>query len=55
MEKQQLTFSNGVASRVERLLARCDRIRRGTEIDRPTTFDRAGEAHAREIARKDPQ
>ena len=43
----------GVAERIRRLLEDCDRVKRGSEIDRPTHFGPDGEAHARSVARRD--
>lgn len=42
-----------VASRIDQLLQRCDRIRRGSEIDRPVVFNHAGQRHAASIAAAD--
>lgn len=38
---------------VELLLAGCDRIRRGSEIDRPTRLKSEGERHAQAVAARD--
>ena len=42
-----------VADRIKALLARCDKIHRGADIDRPTRFNPAGQAHANRIAQHD--
>ncbi len=47
------TETDNVAAKLEQLLARCDRIRRGSEINRPVYFGAGGEQHAREVARRD--
>lgn len=46
-------LGESVADRIEALLARCDRIRRGSECQRPTRFNAAGERHARAVAAQD--
>ncbi len=55
MTQRVLQFEETVASRIEALLARCDRVKRARDIGRPTRFDRAGEAHANQIAARDRQ
>lgn len=47
--------SESVADRVQALLNRVAGVRRGSECDRPTKFDRRGQSHAREVARRDAQ
>ena len=42
-----------VNNRLEALLARVEGIRHGTEINRPTKFNAAGQAHANRIAQQD--
>lgn len=42
-----------VAARLEALLARVDGVRRGSDIDRPVTFNADGEQHAQSIAARD--
>lgn len=44
-----------VATRIQTLLDRCDRIRRGTEIGRPIRFDRDGERHVNSVAMRERQ
>lgn len=51
METNQ--FNERVNDRLESLLARCDRIRRGTAITRPTRFDEQGQRHAEQVAARD--
>lgn len=41
------------SQRIQALLARCDQLRRGTTIDRPTKFNADGERHANRIAHQD--
>ena len=53
--RQITIFDDAVASRIEALLARCDRVRRGSEIDRPTRFDEQGQQHANQVAARDRQ
>jgi hypothetical protein len=50
---QTTIFDDTVASRIDQLLQRCDRIRRGSVIDRPVVFDAAGQRHAASIAAAD--
>lgn len=52
---QRTIFDDTVASRIEALLAKCDRIRRGVDIDRPHMFDTAGEKHANHVAQRDQE
>ena len=52
-QRQRTIFDDTVASRIDQLLQRCNRIRRGTEIDRPHVFNRDGQRHARTIAQRD--
>ncbi|MBA4107677.1 MAG: hypothetical protein C0485_18235 [Pirellula sp.] len=42
-----------VDAKIQSLLNRVEQLRRGVTIDRPTKFSRAGEQHAREVARRD--
>lgn len=51
--RQRSIFDDTVASRIEALLARCDQLRLARDIDRPTTFNAAGERHARSVAERD--
>ena len=53
MTQQQLNFDANVRDGIESLLARCDRIHRGSEISRPHVFDDAGQRHAASVAAKD--
>lgn len=46
-----LPLDASVSAKLEALLARCDRVKRGTEITKPTVFNAAGEQHAREVAK----
>lgn len=55
MLRQTTIFDETVASRIEALLARCDRIRLASDLDRPTRFDERGEAHARQVAQRDKE
>lgn len=45
--------SVNVAERIGRLLADVDRLKRASEITRPTKFNAAGQAHANRIAQQD--
>lgn len=51
--RQTTIFDRDVSSKIEQLLARCDAIKRGTSISRPTTFNREGQAHAEAVAKKE--
>lgn len=51
--RQTTIFDDTVANRIEALLTRCDQLRRGTAITRPTRFNAAGERHATAIAHND--
>jgi hypothetical protein len=51
--KQTTIFDQTVADRIQALLARCDQLRRGTTITRPTQFNREGEQHARQVAQQE--
>lgn len=53
--RQRTIFDDNVANRIEALLARCDRIRKGSDLARPTRFDARGEQHAQRIAAADRQ
>lgn len=53
--RQTTIFDETVSSRIEALLARCDRIRRGSEINRPVYFGARGEQHANRVAARDRQ
>lgn len=55
MSKQQTTlpFDQNVADKIQALLDRCDQLRRGADIDRPTYFHREGELHANSVAARD--
>lgn len=46
-------LNESVRDRIESLLARCDAIKRGSDIGRPTYFDCDGERHARAVAERD--
>lgn len=54
MTQQQLNFDERVADRIEALLARCDRLRRGSDL-RPVLFDERGEAHAAAVAKQEAE
>jgi len=42
-----------VSDKITALLERTDKLKRGSEISRPTTFDDAGAAHAAAVAATD--
>jgi len=42
-----------VATKIELLLQRCDRLRRGSECERPTRFNQQSEPHAQQVAAAD--
>ena len=51
-KRQRTIFDDTVASRIEALLAKCDQLRRGSDL-RHVVFDRDGEREARRIAERD--
>jgi hypothetical protein len=53
MNQRDLPFDQTVADRIHALLARCEQLRRGTTIARPTRFNREGQQHAEAIAQRD--
>jgi hypothetical protein len=54
INQKSLPFDDvNVATKINDLLQRCDRIRRGSEITRPHLFDERGERHARQVAQRD--
>ena len=55
MQRKTTIFEDNVASRIEALLARCDRIRLARDLDRPTTFDARGQAHAEQVAKQEAE
>jgi hypothetical protein len=46
--------TDNVATRIDQLLARCDRLTRGSDM-RSTTFDARGAAHAQSVATRDQE
>lgn len=54
MTQQQLNFDERVADRIQSLLARCDQLRRGSDM-KSTYFDERGEREARRVAERDRQ
>lgn len=50
---QGARLNESVAARLEALLARCDRIRRGSDCPRPVRFDRRGQRHAEQVAKQE--
>ena len=53
MKQTTIEFEQRVDDRIQSLLARCDAVRRGSEVSRPTTFDAAGQRHAERVAAAD--
>jgi hypothetical protein len=53
MTKQQLQFEQRVDDKIDALLARCDRLLRGSDLH--VMFDAQGEAAARAIAECDQE
>lgn len=47
--------TTNIAAELDELLKRCEALRRGSEIGRPTMFDAAGEAHAKIVAAADTE
>lgn len=47
---QKSIFDDTVAARIEALLARCDRVRRASDLDKPVVFNADGERHAASVA-----
>jgi hypothetical protein len=50
--QRTLNFDQTVRDRIESLLARCDQLRRGSDL-RHVTFDERGEREARAVAERD--
>ena len=53
MTQLQLPIVEGVAAKLDRILAKVEGVRRGAAITRPTQFNAAGERHANRIAQQD--
>ena len=54
MTQKQINFDQTVRDRIESLLARCDAIKRGSDL-KHTRFDARGQREAAEIARRDQE
>lgn len=51
MTQKTIVFDNDTASKIERLLARCDRIKRGSDLKH--VFDARGQREAEAIAERE--
>lgn len=50
-----MSDQTSIATKINELLERVANVRRGSDLDRPTRFDREGEHHARQIAQRDQE